>query len=152
MLYNAQNAYLESRLLSADRLELVRMLYQTAIEAIRDARKHLANKDILQRARAISKAGGILLELTASLDFERGGEIAPNLAALYRYMMNRLTEAHVQQNDEHLAEVLGLLSTLLEAWDAISTPAAPVQESKSAWAPPLSLETVPAGAVHAWSF
>ncbi len=60
---NAQDAYLEQRVLSADPLELVRLLYQAAIAAVRDARRALSAGEIAARSRSISKACGIVLEL-----------------------------------------------------------------------------------------
>ena len=41
-MYNGHNAYLESRILSADPIELVNMLYQACTGAVREARHHLA--------------------------------------------------------------------------------------------------------------
>ena len=146
-----QNAYLESRILSADPIELIRLLYQSAMEAIRDARGHLANREILPRARSISRASEILIELAASLDFERGGEIGRQLAALYDYMLRKLNEANLEQSDEHLAEVLALLATLLEAWDGIAKRPVEADVAANAWAP-LPPEQVPVSAAHAWSF
>jgi len=151
MWHNAHDAYRESNTLSADPLELVRMLYHGAIESIRNARRHLANKEIRERARAISKASQILLELTASLDFERGGEIAPRLAGLYQYMLRRLTEANFKQSDEPLAEVLGLMTTLLEGWEGILKKEEPTPVAASPWGPAIPQDTV-ASSVHAWSF
>lgn len=149
---SAHDAYLESRVLSADPLELVRILYQTAAGAAADARRHLEAGDVLARSRAISKAEGALLELTASLDFASGGETAQRLAQLYDYMLRRLTEANFKQIDAPLAEVHSLLTTLLEAWSALAaTPQAAAQEPQERWTPAaVPLES--AAPAHAWSF
>ncbi|MFN7993813.1 MAG: flagellar export chaperone FliS [Bryobacteraceae bacterium] len=113
------NAYLESQILTADSLGLVQILYQGAIQAVRDAREHLAKKDIRARSAAISKAASFILELTASLDVANGGVIASNLGRLYQYMQERLVEANIKQTDGPLAETLGLLTTLSEAWQSV---------------------------------
>ena len=148
---NVRDAYLESRILSAEPLELVRMLYQTAAGAVRDARRHLEAGEVLARSRAISKASQALLELTGALDFGRGGEIAQRLAQLYEYMLHRLAEANFQQTDAPLAEVLALLATLSEGWDAIQTAAQPeTAETAQRWTP--SAYTTEAAPTHAWSF
>jgi flagellar secretion chaperone FliS len=121
MWQNAHDAYVESRVLSADGIELIRLLYQACTSAVRDARRHLENREIAERSRCITKAWEILAELVHSLDRERGGEIAARLGGLYDYMQRRLLEANLQQADAPLAEVLGLLTTLSEAWDGIRT-------------------------------
>jgi flagellar secretion chaperone FliS len=116
---HAHNTYLESRILSADPLELVRLMYQAAIAEVRDARLHLARHDIRSRSKAITKACDILTELTVSLDRKQGGEYAVRVGDLYGYMMQKLTQANFQQRDESMVEVLGLLTTLLDSWEDV---------------------------------
>lgn len=144
----AHDAYLENRILSAEPLELVRLLYQAAIAAVREARERLAAGEIAARARAISKACEILIELNAALDHSRGGAISSRLAALYQYMLNRLLDANLQQADAPLAEVLGLLTTLSEAWEQTGTPVE-AQAVESPWA--TQKEPAFVSAAHAWS-
>ena len=116
---NAHDTYLEERILSADPLELIQMLYRAALTAVADARRHLAERQILARAQSISKACNVLVELNTSLDFERGGDISVHLSQLYGYMYRRLVEANLQQTDGPLAEVSGLLSTLVDGWAGV---------------------------------
>ncbi len=133
---NGHDAYLQERILSADPLELVRVLYQAATRAVRKARGHLAAGEIAERARAISQAYRVLSELNRSLDHERGGDLSRRLARMYGYMMRRLIEANSQQSDAPLAEVLGLLATLAEGWDALKPEAEPEHQMPQAspWA------------------
>jgi len=114
-----QDAYLESQVLTADPLELVRLLYRAAGDATRSASAHLAVGRIAERSRQISKALAILIQLSRSLDHTRGGALSRSLAELYDYMQRRLLEANQCQKAEPLVEVGGLLATLLEGWDQI---------------------------------
>ncbi len=141
-MYNAaSDAYLESRVFSASPTELVHLLYLAAIDDVRDARRRLAEGDIEGRCRAITKAMSIIVELAASLDIERGGEIARRLAPLYVYMMERLADANFHQNDGLLAETLGLLSTLSEAWQpAEQTPQKP-EHGSGDWSPAMAQDS-----------
>jgi flagellar protein FliS len=116
MATSAHETYLESRILTADPMELVRILYRLAIDRVREARGHLEKGDIAARAKAISTASQAIGELHGSLNLEAGGEIARRLSELYDYMQRRLLEATLRQSIEPLDEVLGLLSTLSEAW------------------------------------
>jgi flagellar protein FliS len=149
MSHNAHDAYLESRILSADPIELVRLLYQAATGAVRDARRYLAEGDIPARSRAVSKASEVLLELAGALDFQHGGEISQRLAQLYEYMQRRLTEAHFRQQDAPLAEVLGLLATLANAWDGVRAQSQPAEQPVSPWVLP---EAAAESASQSWSF
>jgi flagellar protein FliS len=151
MSHAGHDAYLEGRILSADPLELVRLLYQGASNAVREARRRLAERDIAGRSKAISDAHEILTELATSLDRARGGEIAERLAALYDYMQRRLIEANLRQEDGPLAEVVGLLATLGEAWEGVQQQSRPPAPSSTAWgAPPMAESEMAAS--HAWSF
>jgi flagellar protein FliS len=113
-------AYLESRILSADPVELVAILYEHAILYTGHARECLAKRDIPGRSAKIAKVIAIVGELDASLNHSAGGEISANLARLYSYMRQRLITANLQQQDEPLAEVERLLGTLAEAWAGIA--------------------------------
>jgi flagellar secretion chaperone FliS len=114
----------ESEILGASPLELVEILYNAALQSIRDARRHLRDGEIKERSNAISKASAILSELTQSLDHEKGGSISKNLSALYDYMQGQLLKANVEQAEPPLAETATLLETLLEGWKTC-IPAAP---------------------------
>jgi flagellar protein FliS len=115
-----KSVYLEGRILSADPLELINILYEHAILRVRSARDSLTRRDIAARAGHISKAIAILGELEGSLDYRAGGEIARNLAKLYQYLRERLILANRKQEDEPLAEAEALLTTLGDAWLAIT--------------------------------
>lgn len=157
-----KTAYLETRILSADPVELVNILYEYAILNVQEARQSLAEGNITSRAKAISKAIEILGELESSLDHKMGGEIASNLARLYQYMRGRLTVGNLKRADEPLAEVEGLLKTLGEAWHTVSPgnsagkDDAPGAAISADWGVPTSTvvlpmrETVPYSA-HSWS-
>jgi flagellar secretion chaperone FliS len=75
-------SYLENRILSAEPLELIQILYEHAIKFVREARGALAAGDIVGRSKAIVRTIGILGELEGSLDRTAGGSISTNLAAL----------------------------------------------------------------------
>jgi flagellar protein FliS len=119
---SGHDAYLESRVLAADPVELVSLLYEACTQAVREARCYLAAGQIAERSREINKACAIVIELATSLDHERGGEISQRLALLYDYMERRLLQANMQQSDAPLADVLGLLTTLSEAWAGVGKP------------------------------
>jgi flagellar protein FliS len=151
MWQNAHDAYLESRVLSADPVELIHLLYEAAIEAVREARRYLAEGEIAARSRSITKAYGILQELVAALDHERGGEISGRLGQLYDYMQRRLLEANFQQTDQPLAEVLGLLATLAEAWQGVKRQTEPAAPPENPWAQRPPVEAATAYGSSAWS-
>jgi flagellar protein FliS len=149
----AHDTYLEEKILSADPVELVCMLYQGAIDAVEEARRYLAAGEIAARSRAISKACDIVLELSSALDIQLGGQLSLRLAELYDYLLRRLLEANLKASDGLLAEAQGLLSTLTEGWRGVS----PRGRSESAeprpgpWAQLPVSEAEPVYASQCWS-
>jgi flagellar protein FliS len=111
--------YFEQKILTAEPLELVRMLYQRAITCVSEARRHLSERKIAERSHSITQAYAVLAELTSSLKPEAAPALATSLGQLYGYMQQGLIEANIKQADAPLAEVLGLLTTLAGAWSAI---------------------------------
>ena len=91
-------------------------------------------------------------ELECSLDHATGGDISRNLAELYRYIRQRLTEGNFRQKDAPLAEAESLLKTLAEAWSGARAPAEEAP-SPPAFAMPDAgaWMEVDAGLAHAWS-
>jgi len=98
------NPYFEQMILSASPIELVRLLYQRAIASVADAREHLREGRVRERAQNINRAYAILSELLVSLDVEKAPELAGNLRMLYCYMQKRLIEANFSQTDGPLEE------------------------------------------------
>jgi flagellar protein FliS len=114
------NPYFEQAVLSADPVELIRMIYHQAIVSLRDAREHLREKRIRERSAAILRAYAAIAELIGSLRPDTAPEISARLEGLYLYMQRRLLDANMQQADQPLVEVLGLLNTLEEAWTGVA--------------------------------
>lgn len=148
----AQNPYLESRVLTADPLELVRLLYQHGLESTRAARRHLAAGDIAARSKSVCGAIDAVAELDKSLDHSIGGEVSRNLAELYQYIRRRLTEGNLKQQDGPLAEAESLLATLYEAWKPRQAEAVKAPPAVFAAAPPAGhWQDASAGGAHIWS-
>ena len=133
MLENVYSKSLEARILSATALELIVILYDEAISAVRAARRHLADGNIRARSRSVSRAVSILIELEHSLNFEAGGELSQRLAGIYSFMRTSLTEANFRQTDDGLAVTERLLISLREGWYTISVQAP--ESSSSAGSP-----------------
>jgi flagellar protein FliS len=124
MTENPYSKSLETRILAATPMELVVILYDEAINAVRAARSHLAAGNIRARGRSVSKAVSILIELSRSLNFE-AGELSRRLAGVYGFMRNTLLEANFRQTDDGLATTERLLISLREAWATVSAQAMP---------------------------
>ena len=108
--------YKETQIRSASPAELVLLLYDGAINFLNQARYHLQTGNIEARVTLINRAVDIISELLGGLNLTEGGEYAARLSQLYTYMIPKLIEANVTRTPEPITEVLGLLTTLRDAW------------------------------------
>lgn len=115
-----QQVGIETRVGNANPHGLIVLLFEGAKQAIVIARAGIENHDIPKKGKAISHAIDIILNgLRASLDLEKGGNVAENLYALYDYMARRLLHANLNNDTAALDEVLFLLSEIHGAWVSI---------------------------------
>lgn len=119
MYENKIGAYRKTNVVTADPKKLVVMCYDAAITNLKIARAKYLEKEYEAKANALEKAVNIISELMAALDFEKGGEIAPNLDALYRYMLRRLSEGDIKRDIAAFDEVILMLEDLGAAWKEI---------------------------------
>jgi flagellar protein FliS len=113
------SAYQTTDVLTANPKKLVIMCYEGAIRNLKIAKDKHVSAEYEAKAKALQKAQDIIVELTAGLDFEKGGQIAKNLHALYRYMLRRITEGDLKRDVTSIDEVVGMLEELKGAWEEI---------------------------------
>jgi flagellar secretion chaperone FliS len=113
-------SYQQANFFTADPLKLIIMCYDTAISSLKQACESYAVKDYPTKGRAVGKALDILHELNASLDMEKGGEVAVNLRALYLFMTRALTEADLKRDLEAFGRVIHMLEELGAQWKELS--------------------------------
>lgn len=111
----------ETGVAAASPHSLILMLYDGALQAIGDARRHLEARAPADKGRAVSRAISIIDEgLKGCLDRSTGGEIASHLAELYDYMCRRLLLASLKDDRAGFDEVARLLNELRGAWATIA--------------------------------
>ncbi len=113
-------AYLSQQLASVSPARRVAMLYDKAIASLREAIQAIEAGDIQRRWRANSLAGQIIETLWATLDIERGGEIAANLDRLYSFMLRHLSEVDMKNNPKPAQDVIDLLEPLRQSWHELA--------------------------------
>lgn len=75
--------------------------------------------EVVAKGHALGKAIRLIDHLNATLDMERGREIAQNLRSLYDYMLGRLTLANLNNDAAIVAEVSGLVQKIKSGWDRL---------------------------------
>jgi flagellar protein FliS len=100
--------------------KILLMLLEGAARFTRFARMGLEKQSMQLKGENISKVLAILTELDCALDRDVGAEFVSSLSDLYRYMMNRLSHANINNEKEPLEEVERLLIKIREGFEGAS--------------------------------
>ncbi len=114
-----QQVELSSSVESADKHQLIQMLFDGLVSSLVAAEYHIKNENIPAKGKSISRACQILVGLQTSLDHKSGGDIARNLGDLYDYSSRRLFQANISNDASIVAEVRSLLSQIKDAWETV---------------------------------
>ena len=110
---------LETSVKSSNPRELIVLVF----ERIND---HLAlgKEDLLQGKPAIeafTKAVDLInLGLLATIDKDKGGDIAKNLEFIYLWVINKIIEARLNKAPEKIDEAMEVLRPIHDGWSALS--------------------------------
>ena len=135
---NAISAYRETRVKTASQGQLIIMLYDEAIRNL-DRGLGLLEKNTQGKKdpgkiehinKSILKVQEIITELTVSLDFEQGGEIAQNLFSLYTWFNQELLEGNIKQDIGRIRAVRNMINDLRSAWHEIAATNTPENAGK----------------------
>ncbi|MBP7567083.1 MAG: flagellar export chaperone FliS [Burkholderiaceae bacterium] len=112
---------LQGHLDGASPHQLVQMLFDALTVSLGAARRAMLAGDVELKGRHLGKAVRLIEEgLKGGLDMQRGGELAGNLRGLYDYCVQRLTHANLHNDEAAVAEVVGLLEPVAQAWKSIA--------------------------------
>ncbi len=136
-------AYLATQVNTTSQGQLLLMLYDAAINFLKQARQKIDEKDYAAKGILISRATDILSELNQSLNKERGGKIAQNLNSLYLFCNNQLAQANLRMDTKYVDNVLNILDNLRRAYGQI----VPDHDSQNAGAPATAQSATPAPSV-----
>ena len=100
----------------ADNIQLIQMLFDGLIESLSTAKGHIENGSIIDKSKAIARAGRIIIGLQGALDFEKGGDLAENLNELYGYVIRRLLDVDDKNDQDALREIVKLMDDIRTGW------------------------------------
>lgn len=115
-LQQAHREYMESRILTAQPVAIVEMLYDVAIRSLKIALAELANGDATIRAREVSRAQEAINELMLALDHSAGASFSQRLASLYAYAQQEILKGHARRSAAAFQNAISVLTTLQEGW------------------------------------
>ncbi len=111
--------YNRTRVQTADRGQLLLMVYDAAIRFSREARRKIEEGDAVGKGVMIDKAYSAVAELRKTLDIEQGQEIARSLDRLYAYLLRQITISNIKNDAGALTVVLQILEDLRNTWEQV---------------------------------
>ena len=111
--------YRQTEVITADPKKLVILCYEEAIRNLQLAKTKYPLKEYEAKGEAVQKALDFINELRGALDFERGGEIAKYLDAIYAFIMSHILKADRMRDLKAFDQAAALLGELKSAWEAI---------------------------------
>ncbi|AJA45894.1 flagellar export chaperone FliS [Frischella perrara] len=116
-----QQVSLETSVNQASPHQLIVLLFDGALNAIKLAKLYIEKGNIAGKGTAISKAINIIDNgLKSCLDMEKGGEIAANLDDLYHYISHQLVLANLHNDVAKLDSCYDLLNNIAQSWREIA--------------------------------
>jgi flagellar protein FliS len=91
----------------------------TAQGCMERIKNNMPLEEVISKGKSLGKAIRLINQLNATLDMERGRQIAENLRNLYLYMLDRLTQANVTNDSRIVSEVSVLVRKIKSSWDQI---------------------------------
>ena len=126
-------AYKKTSVETASKEQILLMLYQAAIKNCKKAIEAIDQRNLAKKGEYIGKMQDIVMELSNSLDFEVGGDVAKELASLYDYLLYSSTQANIKIDKSQMEGCLRVLNTLYEGWtEAIKNLKTTTSPTKSA--------------------
>jgi len=107
--------YKKTHINTSDRVKMVSLLYEGAINYLRLARKKMEEGDIAGKGLYIGKVTSIVGELSSSLNMDTG-DIARNLGRLYDFVLDRLLYANLKNEVAAFEDAERVLEVLRGAW------------------------------------
>jgi len=114
-----QSVDISSRIEGATPHQLVQIMYEELLKALDAMAFATSRGDYVQRGERQSRVLAILTGLETSLDFDKGGQIAVDLVAIYREA-RRLVVAGGREGDARMVvQAREMIAEISNAWDGI---------------------------------
>ena len=127
---NVAQQYQQTQVMTASHVQLIVLLYDSAVQSLELAREGISKNNYRDKARFLDRGMAIVGELSSVLDFERGGQVAVSLHRLYDYMIQECLQANLRHEATHLDGPIRCLTTLREAWRVVAAQGIPAHAGR----------------------
>lgn len=111
---------LQSRVASAGPHGLVGLLYEELLRSLDLIIANQARGKVIAGNAHLTKSLSIIMALDSSLDFAKGGDLAPVLSRIYRSALRSLNDSARDGDISTVKDVRAAFSDIAFAWQALS--------------------------------
>ncbi|MEI9927770.1 MAG: flagellar protein FliS [Sphingomonas sp.] len=111
--------HLAGRANSGDPHQLVTLLYEEGMAALRTAAWATEHARFALKSDRVSRAIAALFALEAGLDFDRGGEVSRTLATFYHGLRQQILQASLGTDPAPFRDAAASLEEIAGAWSSI---------------------------------
>jgi flagellar protein FliS len=109
----------EGGVTDSDPAELIVLIFERTLDHLKLGKKMLEESqygiDNFTKANDLIQKG-----LLACLDYDRGADVADNLAAIYEWSLREIIKGRAEKSPEKIQTVIDVLTPLYEGWLALS--------------------------------
>lgn len=109
-------AYHKTAVETASKEKILLMLYEGCIRNLKKSKVAMEAKNWAEKGTYLGKAQDIVNELSNSLNFEVGGELAKQLEGLYIHIFDQTTKANIENDPKKIDHCIKILETLYSGW------------------------------------
>ncbi len=113
---NPYAAYVKSSESIETKEELLIKVFEEILSLLNISIYAIEEGDIKTKAESLTKVTDAVAVLQASLDMEKGGEIAKNLYSIYEFCLEELLKANATNDKEKIKQIIEVLTPIYEGF------------------------------------
>ena len=117
--------YREMQVLAANPGELVILVYDHLLVQLLRAQNATSSPELEARSAALEKARSAMCELLVTLDREKGGALAAQLASIYSFLLGELSTLGIRPEARRFERVIKIVRDLRDAFAKAAESLAP---------------------------
>lgn len=116
----ALSSYQKNQISGMSQKDLIVLLYSGAANFLKQAQIFLQEEKSAEFSDSIERAHRIIYHLYTTLDFDKGGEIADRLGALYTFIIGQLYIVNSTKNENIISDLLVIINDLKDGWQNLN--------------------------------
>lgn len=111
-----QSSYRDMEIQAASPEKLLCIVFEQLVANLERARIAMERNDVELRVTALRRARGLVMELLTTLDVEKGGPLAVDLAGMYQVMLAELCDVGIRRDLVVMRKLIHIATNLRDGF------------------------------------